>query len=94
MAFSSKGQVAEGPQGGKGVRSDLDAHSCKPSVVGEHEWNSLDLYKLGNREAGHFPLLDVGCKINGFKMMFSPQLMNLSYICCVSYKCVTPHYTQ
>jgi hypothetical protein len=26
-------------------------------------------------------------KINGFKMMFSSQLMNLSYMCCVSYRC-------
>lgn len=46
MAFSGKGQVAEGPQGGKGVRSDMDAHSSKPRVLGEHEWNRLVLYKL------------------------------------------------
>lgn len=50
MAFSGKGQVAEGPQGGKGVRSDMDAHSSKPRVLGEHEWNRLVLYKLGNTE--------------------------------------------
>lgn len=48
--FSSKGQVADGLQGGRGVRCGKDAHRSKPSVVWEHESNRLDLYTLENTE--------------------------------------------